>query len=419
MPKIYQLVKGNPFVLPKNLYRQILYLIKDYDRIKLLWEEELYTTQRGDGGPRGSHISDPTFAKAVKRIRLEEDLKAMDKALEQIPEEYQEHVINHARYGILAERLKSLSAALIGLSEGISNQSGNIQAMGKEVSEIVKHYAKEAYNTQIMLLDDSVKAFRNAENEKLAILSSFNDAKVASNLKALSDDSVELFISEQLKKINEELHKALMAAPQAASDMLNQGKAGIEEAFIMLDEYNPLWKEKGAAFMEYFNEGAAESGEDFIIGMSQVATDAMNGMLQAIEDARPGITKELEDLAQAILAALRSKSALNINSPSKKTYEIGAFTGEGLIAGTVDTITGQMSRIREAASGIAQAAAGAANTAGTNLISESRVYTNNYYNAQLPINFENVDMRGQSDIAAVSENLAFLASQAMAGKGGK
>ena len=100
MPKIYQLLKGNPFLLPKNLYRQILYLIKDYDRIKLLWEEELYTTPRSDGGPRGSHATDPTFSKAVRRIRLEEDLKAMDKALEQIPEEYREHVINHARYSI-------------------------------------------------------------------------------------------------------------------------------------------------------------------------------------------------------------------------------------------------------------------------------------------------------------------------------
>jgi len=100
MPKIYQLLKGNPYVLPENLYRQILYLIKDYDRIKLQWSEELYTSPGRDGGPRGSRISDPTFSKALKRLRLEEDLKAMDKALTQIPEEYREHVINHSRYGI-------------------------------------------------------------------------------------------------------------------------------------------------------------------------------------------------------------------------------------------------------------------------------------------------------------------------------
>jgi len=100
MPKIYQLIKGNPYVLPENLYRQVLYLIKDYDRIKLLWEEELYTTPRNEFGPRGSSKSDPTFSKAARRIRLEEDLRAMDKAMSQIPDEYREHVINHARYGI-------------------------------------------------------------------------------------------------------------------------------------------------------------------------------------------------------------------------------------------------------------------------------------------------------------------------------
>ena len=314
-----------------------------------------------------------------------------------------------------------VSSAVKGIEEleGKMEKSAATAEMGKEVSEALKVYAKEAYDTQILLLDDSVKAFREAENEKLAMLSGFNDTRSSSELKALSDESVEAFIAGQLIKINEELSKALIAAPQVAALMLAQGREGIEEAFILLDEYNPLWQEKGAAFIEYFNQGAAKGGEDFIIGMSQVATDAMSGLLQAIEDARPGITKELEDLAQAILAALRSESALSIESPSKKTYAIGAFTGEGLIAGTVDTITGQMGRIKEAASGIVQAAGSAASSAGASLISESRVYTNNYYNAQLPINFENVDMRGQNDIVAVSENLAFLASQAMAGKGGR
>ena len=100
MPKIYQLTKKNPYVLPENLYRQMLYLIKDYDRIKLLREETLHTTPRSDGGPRGSGTSDPTFSKAVIRLRIEEDLKAMDKALTLIPEEYAEHIINHARYNV-------------------------------------------------------------------------------------------------------------------------------------------------------------------------------------------------------------------------------------------------------------------------------------------------------------------------------
>ena len=348
-------------------------------------------------------------------IEVDFDTSSAVKGIEEL-EKQTENSIGLAEK--LAEGLKALSGAMIGLGDGISSNAGNISTMGKEVAEAVKIYAKEAYDTQILLLDNSIKAFRDAENEKLSILSGANDERAANELRALSDNNIEQFIATQLGKINEELSNALIAAPQAAADMLATGKSGIEEAFILLDEYNPLWQEKGAAFMEYFNKGATEGGEDFITGMSRIATDAMEGMLQAIKDARPGITAELDDLARAILAALQTSTG--VESPSKKTYAIGEFVGEGLILGTVDKVKAMLPDI----SAWAAAVPAAMNAAAGNISSNDQIFNNtssvinNHYDTQLPIHFENVDMRGQSDIVAVSENLAFLARQAIAGKGG-
>ena len=101
---------------------------------------------------------------------------------------------------------------------------------------------------------------------------------------------------------------------------------------------------------------------------------------------------------------------------------IGEFVGEGLILGTVDRIEESMHRIESAAAAIPNAMNAAGGMIGANsqsVINNTSNTSTSYYNAQLPINFENVDMRGQSDIVAVSENLAFIAEQSFAAKGGR
>jgi hypothetical protein len=87
--------------LPPNLYRQILYLIKDYDRIRNLWSEEPYAVPNTDGQPQETDIGDHNFSRTHQRLRLEEDIKAIEQSLLEIPKEYQDGVSNHLKYGVL------------------------------------------------------------------------------------------------------------------------------------------------------------------------------------------------------------------------------------------------------------------------------------------------------------------------------
>ena len=236
----------------------------------------------------------------------------------------------------------------------------------------------------------------------------------------MAGEVLETFTKTALEGTQKILDIAFQAAPQAAAALLKQGESGIVAAGDMLSKYAPGWEEKGKAFIDYFKEGMDESGEMLIDGMTQVGADAMEGMLQAIKEATPTITAELQSLAGAILAALRGE--MLIASPSKKTYEIGEFVGDGLILGTVDTVKARMPEIVSAAAAIPNAMNAAGGHIGTNssqVFNNTSTIVNNHYDTQLPINFENVDMRGQSDIVAVSENLAFLSNQAIAGKGGR
>ena len=85
----YQRIKNNKWILPTNLYRQTLYAIRDYDRLK---EECEYMIQGRaielDGLPHGSQIGDPTGETAAKIEKLHDRIKAIEAAKKAIPEEY-------------------------------------------------------------------------------------------------------------------------------------------------------------------------------------------------------------------------------------------------------------------------------------------------------------------------------------------
>ena len=82
----YQKVRNNPFVLPNNLYRQTLYLIRDYSRLKEEYQDVLYGSS-AEGG-RGSMPGDPTGALAIKLENLYSRIRAVEKAKAEIPPEY-------------------------------------------------------------------------------------------------------------------------------------------------------------------------------------------------------------------------------------------------------------------------------------------------------------------------------------------
>ncbi|HIT19215.1 MAG TPA: hypothetical protein IAB57_06345 [Candidatus Fimivivens faecavium] len=91
----YQSRKNNPFSLPHNLYMRVLYQIRDYDRMKEERMEILYSTTARDGLPRGNGVRSDTEIRAIRLVKVEENCKAVELALGQIPEEYRKGVIDN------------------------------------------------------------------------------------------------------------------------------------------------------------------------------------------------------------------------------------------------------------------------------------------------------------------------------------
>ena len=89
MPRDYQRKKGK-YTLPREVYRQTLWQVRDYHRLKDLYEAVAEERPGpSDGMPRGKGgTSDPTFQKAVKLEHIGRVLAAIDEALALVPPEY-------------------------------------------------------------------------------------------------------------------------------------------------------------------------------------------------------------------------------------------------------------------------------------------------------------------------------------------
>lgn len=94
----YQPKKNNTYQLPHDLYMRMLYLVRDYDRMKKEASEIASSYPILSGQPSKNSISDPTGEKAVRLAAINRDCDAVDRALKQIPEEYRKGVIGHMLY---------------------------------------------------------------------------------------------------------------------------------------------------------------------------------------------------------------------------------------------------------------------------------------------------------------------------------
>ena len=97
----YQPNKNNPYRLPRNLYMQTLYLIRDYDRLKRTYDDILYSSpDPRDGMPSSGEINDGTAEKATTRAAIAQKCEAIEQAKLQIPEEYRKAVMDNIRYQV-------------------------------------------------------------------------------------------------------------------------------------------------------------------------------------------------------------------------------------------------------------------------------------------------------------------------------
>ena len=99
MPRNYQPKHNNPYVLPHNLYMHVLYLVRDYDRLKTQQDDIIFSSGVSDGMPRGTQTGDPTGNKAIQVSFLSSQIQAIENALLKIPAEYRKGVFDQIRYG--------------------------------------------------------------------------------------------------------------------------------------------------------------------------------------------------------------------------------------------------------------------------------------------------------------------------------
>lgn len=96
----YQRQKNNPYKLPHNLYMRMLYLVRDYERIKSERVDILHSSPVHDGQPH-SGIGNPTEIKGIKLAVLNDECRAVEKALQTIPDEYRKGILDNICYGAL------------------------------------------------------------------------------------------------------------------------------------------------------------------------------------------------------------------------------------------------------------------------------------------------------------------------------
>lgn len=88
-------------LLSHNVYMQCLYKVRDYDRLKIEYQELVHASnQPSDGQPKGNQTGNPTERKAYRLIAIHKELEAIERALLCIPEEYRTGIMNNICYQI-------------------------------------------------------------------------------------------------------------------------------------------------------------------------------------------------------------------------------------------------------------------------------------------------------------------------------
>lgn len=96
----YQRKKGNKYILPNALYHQVVWIIRDYYRMKEELADIIMESGEGsDGMPRGYTTGDQTYSIVMQRDELYSKVDAIESSLLTIPEEYRKGVWNSIQHG--------------------------------------------------------------------------------------------------------------------------------------------------------------------------------------------------------------------------------------------------------------------------------------------------------------------------------
>ena len=91
--------KRDKYILPTAVYHQTLWQIRDYYRLRDLYNSVAEEKPApADGLPHGTGTSDPTYQKAVKLEEIGKIILVIESAKSQIPPEYRVGVWNSVMY---------------------------------------------------------------------------------------------------------------------------------------------------------------------------------------------------------------------------------------------------------------------------------------------------------------------------------
>lgn len=105
----YQRTKCNAYYLPHTVYRRALALVRDYPRMRRSRDEIITASSDGRGG--GTGPGRPTEAKAMRIASIDDDIHTVERALERIPREYRQGILDNIIYGIPQDRLPNAGRA--------------------------------------------------------------------------------------------------------------------------------------------------------------------------------------------------------------------------------------------------------------------------------------------------------------------
>lgn len=97
--KEYQRQKGNKYILPRELYNQTIWQIRDYHRLKDQAEAILEASpEPSDGQPKGNGTGNTVESKAIRRERLLCTIQIIEESKASIPIEYREGIWNNVLF---------------------------------------------------------------------------------------------------------------------------------------------------------------------------------------------------------------------------------------------------------------------------------------------------------------------------------
>lgn len=104
----YQRVKRTKYILPKAVYHQVIWQVRDYGRMCKEVESMIQSTASEECYGRSNLPGDPVLRTVIRRERLQKVITAIDRSLADIPEEYRsgvwDNITKHKAYPPYADR---------------------------------------------------------------------------------------------------------------------------------------------------------------------------------------------------------------------------------------------------------------------------------------------------------------------------